>query len=144
MLTIHEARDAILRVQAALTLEPSDEGNIRYVIQDGLSVEVVELDDGTIDLVTLLSGVPVNEATLEKLLEANHLGDGTGAGRLCLDERGRVALVTRLTLKALSRETLGARLGAHVEYAGYCSSGAFSNATVEDLAFSSDTIAIRI
>lgn len=105
MKNIQEALEFLRTTTEIPDLAFDEEGVLELIFESDLSVDLIRLDDHTLELSSLLLklGRRTSPAHLEALLLANHLGEATGAARMALDpEDGCVVLCERVDLTPLT------------------------------------------
>jgi len=132
------------------TLDFDADGNLSLVFDDEIPVNLARIDEGTIELWTELETFTgANDlSTLRGVLEANHLGEGTGSARIALAPGKDIfILCERVAVGPLTDEQFSERIIDFAQYAAFWRSPegartalASPSATTEPLPASSLTI----
>lgn len=95
-------------------------GNLTLIFDGSLPLNIARRGASELELWTTLPGQGTDAASLRRLLEANHLGEATGAARLALQPDGGAAvLCERLDVRDLDAEALARRVLDFVRHASF-------------------------
>lgn len=119
---------ATLRDQTGIpTLDFDPDGNLTLLFDGDTEVNLNRVDDATVEVWTPLDelGRGDDVAALRRLLEANHLGEGTGAARMALSPaRDRMVLCERIDVRPLDGVQFADRIVGFLKYASFWASDA--------------------
>ncbi|MGJ0508001.1 MAG: type III secretion system chaperone [Methylocystis sp.] len=121
MQNVDEAVDALARKSNLPTLKLNDAGVAEVVVGENLSVLLIKRGQTELEFATYLEArQDRNESVLARLLQANHLGDAVGAGRIALDpDTDRLLLCERVDAAMVDEHSLERRLLEFIKYAAF-------------------------
>lgn len=126
--TVQDVNHAIASLRSSTgvsTLDFDADGNLTLIFNGGTEVNFARLDQFHLELWTAVSGLGAarDAETLRRVLEVNHLGEGTGAGRLALAPGGDgFVLCERIDVAPLSGQQFDDRIVEFLKYATYWNS----------------------
>jgi hypothetical protein len=124
MQDVNHAIANLRQVVGIPTIEFDAGGNLTLIFNGETPVNLARVDDKTIEVWTELTGVTADASTVRRLMEANHLGEGTGAARLALAPgKDMFVLCERIDVEPLSDTQFADRIVEFLKYATFWNSG---------------------
>ncbi|WP_161992849.1 type III secretion system chaperone [Aureimonas leprariae] len=127
MQDVHQAiealGDAIGLDMAALDAN----GHMTLTVDEAMPVNFARIDDGAFEMWTPLDdlGSATDASLLSAMLASNHLGEGSGAGRLAMTpDRSGFVFCERVQVAGLDAEALSERLAGFIRFATFWNSAA--------------------
>lgn len=127
MQDVNHALANLRQVLGIPTLDFDAAGNLTLVFNGEMLVNMAKIDDTTVELWTGLESIGRADdvSTLRRLLESNHLGEGTGFARLALaPNKDDFVLCERICVTPLDDKQFGERIVDFVRYASFWNSTA--------------------
>ena len=127
MRDVNHAIAHLRKVVGIPTIEFDAGGNLTLIFNGKTPINLARIDDKTIEVWTELTGVIADASTVRRLMEANHLGEGTGAARLALAPgKDVLVLCERIGVEPLSDTQFAECIVEFLKYATFWNSEAGS------------------
>ncbi|MDC9822997.1 type III secretion system chaperone [Devosia sp. ZB163] len=125
MRDVNHAIDNLRQLTKLPGLDFDAAGNLTLVFDGETPINLAKVDDKTLEVWSDLGGLgSANDAeTLRRLLESNHLGEGTGSARLAVAPgRNSFVLCERIDVEQLSDTQFGERIIGFLKYVTFWNS----------------------
>lgn len=125
MLDVHHAIDNLRQLTRLPGLDFDAAGNLTLIFDGATRLNLARIDDKTIEVWSDLKrlGSTSDPDTLRRVLESNHLGEGTGAARLAIAPgNDTFILCERIAVEPLTDTQFGERLIGFLKYVTFWNS----------------------
>ncbi len=144
MRDVNHAIDNLRQLTKLPSLDLDAAGNLTLIFDGTTPLNLAKIDGRTVEVWSELQGLgsTSDAGTLLRLLESNHLGEGTGAARLAVAPgRSTFVLCERIDVEPLSDTQFGERIIGFLKYVTFWNSavGASSTAPRNPAASTLDT-----
>lgn len=132
MQDVNHAIANLRRIVGIPTVEFDADGNMTLIFNDEMPINLARIDARTIEIWTELTGLGggADASTMRRLMEANHLGEGTGAARLALAPgKDQFVLCERVDVEPLNDRQFAERIVEFLKHATFWNSPAGAQAS---------------
>ena len=133
---MHDVNHAIANLRSLSgisTLDFDANGNLALVFNDEIDVNFARIDEKTIELWTEIEdiGRADDPKIVRRLMEANHLGEGTGCARIALaPDTDTFVLCERIQVEPLNGDQFSDRIIEFLKYATFWNSAEVGRAAM--------------